>query len=350
MSDSIYQLAQKAKYKSLEAKAELEKMFSTSINTGLTGFNGESIVYNISSEMKESLGFIQNNINKITKSDYKEVIIFDSYYSATIEGAKTTIEEVRQAYRSKNKTKSQKMVLNSIAANKYAIDNGITQDNIRAIWEIIVQDVCENSNLKGSMHRSGMVYVTNEMGDIIHQPCSTENIEKYMSALFKRKYTNVLIDACITHFYFVYIHPFCDGNGRIARTWLYSDLIRKYNSNFKYVSISSEIFNNINSYYKTLKESEFIYGNKINITTFIEYILNCICEAINKGITNNIKLSETEKFILNKINRDGITVRKLSTSKYSESSIRVSLRRLEENGIIYKIKEGRHNRYFKSTT
>ena len=66
-----------------------------------------------------------------------------------------------------------------------------------------------------------------------------------------------------------------------------------------------------------MEESEFLIDNKMYITTFIEYYLECICNAINKGLI----LSEVEKYLVSKINKDGITVKKLVNTKYSESTI-----------------------------
>ena len=345
MSKSLYELATKSKYNK-DYIVELHNRIQNNIQTGLLGFNDEHIVYNLSSDIINYTNYINNNINLVTKSDIKEVIILDSLYSATIEGARTTVENVKKAINNKNKTKSDIMVLNTIAASNYAIQNGIDKNNIGIIWDKLVDTVCENENVRGNPYRTGQVYVSST-NKIIHTPCNFSQIPKFMNYLFSYKNNNKLLDVCIKHFYLVYIHPFCDGNGRMARTWVYSDLIRSYNDRLKYISISNEIAYNINDYYKTLKESEFVYDNLIDITTFIEYILSCICNAVQKGRTNSIILTDTDKYIINKISINGITMKKLVNNSYSESTLRKSINKLIDNDIVYKIKEGNHLRYFK---
>ena len=347
MSNSIRSLVQKTKYNSVNAQQEINNIIATSKPTGLFGFNKEPIVYNETEEIKNYLQYINNNIDKVTKTNSKEIVLLDSYSSATIEGAKTTIEEVRKAVNSKNKSISQKMVLNTIAGNNFAIKNGIREENLRTLWEIIVKDVCENVNVKGDNYRSGQVYVATPTGTIIHTPCVAEKIPQFMSYLHNYCYSNILLDVCIIHFYFVYIHPFCDGNGRTARTWLYSDLIRYYNQKFKYLSISTEILKNVNTYYKTLTESEFVYANQINITTFIEFLLESMCNAIERGKANHIVFTDIERYILEKVSRDGITVKNLTNKQYSESSIRNALANLIAKNIMYRTKEDNKYRYYK---
>ena len=238
------------------------------------------------------------------------MILIDAYSSATIEGARTSIENVRKAFGAKKKSKSDQMVINTVAGTSFAIENGVSEDNIRALWEIIVNDVCENVSVMGEKYRSGEVVIASE-DRVIHTPCDYRQIPAYMDTLFAYDYSDILLSECIKHFYFVYVHPFCDGNGRLARVWTYSNLIRKFNKQFQYISISDEIMNNVHHYYNSLAESEFVYEGKLDITTFIEFFLNCICSAISKGITSDILLNDVDRNILKMINKDGITVVKL---------------------------------------
>lgn len=60
-----------------------------------------------------------------------------------------------------------------------------------------------------------------------------------------------LILSSIFHYYFVYIHPFSDGNGRMARFWV-SLILTNWNSKFEYIPIEEEIYLNQTKYYDSI--------------------------------------------------------------------------------------------------
>ena len=147
------------------------------------------------------------------------VILLDAHSSATIEGAHTTVERMKKCLQAPE-TKDEIMVANTYKGCIYAYEHRIDETNIRELWDIIVKDVCENKERAGTLYRDGMVYVGNEI-KTEHKPARPEEIPRLMNKLFAFEDSNELdplIKSFIFHFYFVYIHPFCDGNGRTART------------------------------------------------------------------------------------------------------------------------------------
>lgn len=93
----------------------------------------------------------------------------------------------------------------------------ITQKNIRTLWEKVTDGVCDNIHLDGKLYRSGMVTIGNE-AKTVHTPATPERLPDFMEQWFQfREQDNSLIGSFVAHFYFVYVHPFCDGNGRTAR-------------------------------------------------------------------------------------------------------------------------------------
>ena len=90
------------------------------------------------------------------------------------------------------------------------------------------------------------------------------------------KIDNVL-KAAIAHFWFIIIHPFDDGNGRIARAL--SDLLFSLSddSSQRFYSLSSQILTERKVYYEILKK---VQHNNGDITEWLDWFLNCLYRAL----------------------------------------------------------------------
>ena len=270
------------------------------IDTGLKGINNESIIFECTDSIADNILFILSNIEKV--SYIKEQILIEGLYSSTIEGANTTVEQVSKVLRNPV-SKSDKMVVNNFKALHYVYEHGISLSNIRTVWEIITKDVCENLSCDGILFRSKMVYVGK------HTPEKPEKIHIKMKSLFEDCInTDPIIKACIYHWYTAYIHPFCDGNGRLARLCLCEQLNR-ISIDFNKISISRAINNRLMDYYKSFPVP---VNNVIDITTSIEYMIDRISAAVKFGLRG--ELTNTLDYIYNKMlkSNDGFTVSKLS--------------------------------------
>jgi Fic family protein len=83
--------------------------------------------------------------------------------------------------------------------------------------------------------------------------------------------------AAVSHLWFVAIHPFDDGNGRIARTLTEMALAQDEGSAIRYYSLSSQIMADRKSYYKVLEQTNKGDGD---LTEWIRWFLDCISNAI----------------------------------------------------------------------
>lgn len=104
---------------------------------------------------------------------------------------------------------------------------------------------------------------------------------------------NIILLSSIFHYYFVAIHPFSDGNGRMARFWA-SLMLKKYNSNFEFIPIEEEIYFNQEEYYTSIKQCHM----NSNVNVFILFMLKIINSALDKIIkSNNFIMNETQNRI-----------------------------------------------------
>ena len=146
----------------------------------------------------------------------------------------------------------------------------------------------------------------------------------------KMKIDDVL-KAAISHLWFVIIHPFDDGNGRIARAISDMLLARSDKSNQRFYSMSTQINKERKKYYEALEKTQQNNSDS-DITLWLNWFLKCLKRAIlsSEKILENIltkaefwtqhaqtSLNERQILMLNKL-LDGDFVGKLQSSKWAK--------------------------------
>lgn len=96
----------------------------------------------------------------------------------------------------------------------------------------------------------------------------------------KENRLDLVIKSAIAHFWFIIIHPFDDGNGRIARA--ISDLLlaRSDESPQRFYSLSNQILHERKVYYNILQKTQFSDGD---ITEWLSWYLNCLYRALESS-------------------------------------------------------------------
>lgn len=89
-----------------------------------------------------------------------------------------------------------------------------------------------------------------------------------------------IIKAAIAHFWYVTIHPFEDGNGRIARAIADMALTQADGSNERFYSMSSQIEKERKDYYDYLERQQ---RNDLDITKWLDWFLDCLGRAIENA-------------------------------------------------------------------
>jgi Fic family protein len=139
--------------------------------------------------------------------------------------------------------------------------------------------------------------------------------------------TDPVIKAALAHLWFVTIHPFDDGNGRIARAIADMSLARSEDSSQRFYSMSAQIHLERKAYYDMLEATQ---KGELDITPWLEWFLGCLDRAFD-GAENTLaavfqkadfwkkhaaaKINERQRDILNRL-LDGFEG-KLTSSKWA---------------------------------
>ncbi len=141
-----------------------------------------------------------------------------------------------------------------------------------------------------------MRVVSGPMGrETVHfQAPDADVLQDEMSHFFKWFNTKTSMDpvikAAIAHLWFVTIHPFDDGNGRIARAIADMQLARSDNSSSRFYSMSAQIRIERNAYYDILESTQ---KDTLDITAWLEWFLGCLDRALSA--TDEILASVMQK-------------------------------------------------------
>jgi Fic family protein len=87
-----------------------------------------------------------------------------------------------------------------------------------------------------------------------------------------------IVGAALAHLWFVTIHPFEDGNGRIARTLADMSLARSENSPARFYSLSGQIRRELPDYYGSLERTQ---KGDLDVTVKLRWFIDCFSRALD---------------------------------------------------------------------
>ena len=266
------------------------------------------------------INLISNELPQIAITEIINKILSNELYKTNkIEGIETVKSEIYSSLKQDGKFNKKSSKLDGIIKKyKDIMKNNFedTQhiDNLstfRKIYDEMFEDFEKSGNYKldGKYFRKDTVKVINGLGNTIHIGVNGEEaIEKNMENLIQfmnRKDIPFLVKASISHFFFEYIHPFYDGNGRFGRYLLSLYLARKLDILTAF-SVSYSISKNLDDYYKSFVEVEDV-NNYGEITFFVENILKTIKsgqEMIIELLNDSIIRFKHSMEILNELTKD----------------------------------------------
>ena len=262
-------------------------------------------------------------LNRLPTIAIKEIIMKilsnELYKTNKIEGIETVKSEIHSSLKDDRISNKKSNKLDGIIKKYKDIMENNFEDtehidslsSFRKIYDEMFEDFEKSGNYKldGKYFRKDIVKVINGLGNTIHIGVNGEEaIEKNIESLIE--FMNIkdipfLVKASISHFFFEYIHPFYDGNGRFGRYLLSLYLARKLD-NLTAFSLSYSISRNLDDYYKSFVEVEDVtnYGE---ITFFVENILKTIKngqEMIIELLNDSVMKFNHSIEILNELTKD----------------------------------------------
>lgn len=226
-----------------------------------------------------------------------ENLTYDVVYSSEIEGIRLNVDEVRSSIARKLGIENIKQTVPSHyvdsvvavmldAVNHY--NQTLTKEKICA-WQaaFFPTGFSEGSQIEVGRYRTNEEHIISGMfgREKIHYIApAPERVDEEMAQFIdwfnSQENVNSVIRSAIAHFWFVSIHPFEDGNGRLARILSDMLLARADKSEFRFYNISSQINKDKNHYYDILEKAQHGDGD---ITKWICWYANTLSAALDEA-------------------------------------------------------------------
>lgn len=246
---------------------------------------------------KEELESLLGTINNMNNKDFSKRVLFGQEIKSnnTIEGYNDDISLVKSVIKHPTSClneEQRKRILNMYRGYKYILqDKEINKDNLRELYNILSDGLLSKGDLEnmGEYYRLDPVYIfysailSKEPDMGIDASLLEERMNILLEYLNSKNnfscMTDYFIRSQIAHFYFVYLHPYYDINGRTARTTAMWYLINK--EAYPYIIFNRAIQLDKNTYYTVIRDGRRFH----NVTYFLNYMLKNTLIELEKEYT-----------------------------------------------------------------
>ena len=259
-------------------------------------FTLTSVMFDYAANITEKIGQI-NNYNNLRKMPIlrKNNRIQSVHSTLAIEANSLSLKQVKDVINGKLVYCFEREIRE--VKNAYKAYEQITKINPYSIDDLLyVHGILTNGLIEESgKFRSGNEGVFDEDNNCIFIAPKPDLVMDLINDLFKyikenKDKINPLILSSVFHYEFVFIHPFSDGNGRMARLWQ-NIILSHWKEVFVYLPIESLIKKYQKEYYKVIDDC----NNSGESTEFIEFMLKMIDESLN-NLLKNIN-SNTDEYV-----------------------------------------------------
>ena len=286
----------------------------------------EEFLHNVDLNTGGNLFSFVNDVDSSNRNRFiSRGVMEEAIASSQLEGAHTTRKVAKQFLREGRKPKndSEQMILNNYLTmasieNEYK-NKKLSKELILELHSMITKNTISSDEQGRFRHDGEKIVVTDKnTGIIYHIPPKKSFVEIEIEKLVdfandedKGQFIHPVIKAIMLHFWIGYLHPFTDGNGRLARLLFYWYLLKHNYWAFAYLPIS-----------KIIKKSPVQYGNSylyteqddLDLTYFIDYNIQKIKQAI----------VDFEEYLKNKANENSL-MNKSAKTKYNLNDRQIQL-------------------------
>ena len=178
-------------------------------------------------------------------------------------------------------------ILAEVSLSVQANEEAITEKTILNWHKLLFEGVAPAYRTHSiGEYRNGPVYIMNVSGsmknDIIYEGVPADRIKENMDVLVKWIHDHqdglpAIARSAIASIWFVSIHPFEDGNGRISRL-LADAIMAQHDSSLKYCSVSSAILKNKKEYYNQLYEVQ--RSQSMDVSAFVAWYIKLVSDSL----------------------------------------------------------------------
>jgi len=334
-------------------------------------FNGENVVF-IENHARISQNAVklllrEQKQNYGIKAAEEEIIATSAIES--IDLSRDSVRNILKGMAPKDENETRIMGLKKGLEFIADIDNKINEENLYKLYMMTVGDFLRKEDClpNGSFYRDDAVYIVGK--GVEHTGLNAKKVPEFMNALIKfanaEDDINELIKAAIIHFYLAFIHPYFDGNGRMARLLHLWFLIQRGYRSALFIPFSSRIENSRKAYYDayTLVEDNKKYSGKIDVTPFVLYFIENVYNKMSednassevfeayKDAVKKGKITEKEtklwNFVLSYYGADEFSTKQLEKEfgDAAYATIRGFVLKFEELGLLASVKYGTRVKY-----
>jgi Fic family protein len=226
--------------------------------------------------------------NDIQKQIISHNLIEESFASSKLEGANTTRAAARKMIRENRnpRDKSERMILNNHQAMTYIEEQlkheELTLDKLLDLHRQVTADTLQDSDhegkLRDTLNKDGKRLVIKPWDNddtVAYVAPDREFVEEQLPKLIAfandrdgSGFIHPLVRAIVLHFWMGLLHPFEDGNGRLARILFYWYMLRRGYWAFSYLSLSERILKSPAEYAMAYINSE---QDDQDLNYFVQY-------------------------------------------------------------------------------